>query len=87
MEKAFGARPTGRHQLALHVATRLAAETSLAEGWTVATVAELLAACMSSSFAREILRRADWDIEDLAVALERMFTRAFVGPDLTGANP
>lgn len=80
LEKTFGARDSGRHQMVHHVVTRLAAEGVLADGWTVPEAADLISACTSAGFAVELLRRRDWTIDDLASALQRLFLTAFVVP-------
>ena len=62
---AFDDRPIGRHQLALLVTTRLAAEGLLAPGWSAESAADLMAAMTSPITTEELLRQRQWSLDEL----------------------
>jgi AcrR family transcriptional regulator len=75
VEVAMAMRPSGRRQLAHHVATRLKAEGYLAEPWTVDSAGELIEALTSGTFTAHLLNDLRWTTPDarsrLLVVLRR----------------
>ena len=71
--EALESRPIGRHQLALHVATRLAAEGRLGHGLTAEIAADLIGVLSAPAATEELLHRRGWTVDDLAPRLLALF--------------
>ena len=78
VEAAFAQRAVGRRQLVRHVMTRLRAEGTLDERWSVDQASDLANAVLGAELTADLLEVRGWSLDDLRTALDLLLRRALL---------